>query len=205
MAQPPSPEDELQGHVEKTYNQILAKREAKLSKDALVERRALQITRYFMRESEKVEEEKLQKDSEMSRMNYDRDMLKFKADREATLEAKKVAEEEKAVIFDLMAEKIRQKKEEEAKEKAKKEEREKWKQARVLYEQMQAKERERLKKDLEKERREQMLASTERHKAAEKGVSSQQDEELKAAQAKVAAELLKTVERRKKLVLEARQ
>ncbi|CAE8623937.1 unnamed protein product, partial [Polarella glacialis] len=93
------------GHVEKTYNQILAKREAKLSKDALVERRALQITRYFMRESEKVEEEKLQKDSEMSRMNYDRDMLKFKADREATLEAKKVAEEEKAVIFDLMAEK----------------------------------------------------------------------------------------------------
>ncbi|CAK8986791.1 Uncharacterized protein SCF082_LOCUS700 [Durusdinium trenchii] len=127
--------------VEKTYNQIVAKREAKLSRDALLERQATQLTKYFIRARQRELKDTVEKQAEQSRKHYERNLQKTKDAGEAAAAVAQMVQEEKIIISAHMAEKGRERMAQELRVKSERQEREKWQQARILYERFQAEER----------------------------------------------------------------
>eukprot|EP00931_Biecheleriopsis_adriatica_P003498 TRINITY_DN10522_c0_g1_i1.p1 TRINITY_DN10522_c0_g1~~TRINITY_DN10522_c0_g1_i1.p1 ORF type:complete len:560 (-),score=153.77 TRINITY_DN10522_c0_g1_i1:133-1779(-) len=173
--------------VEKTYNQILAKKEAKLSREALSEKRATQLTKYFIRERENDLKAQLDAQADRSRKNYERSMKKVLGAGEAAAAEVAMVREEKSVIAEHMAFMGRRRQEEELQAKREKEEREKWQQER---------ERKKL-----AERQERM----DKHEQAVKENKELQDQEKAAAQQKRLADAEKASERKKKLLKEVRE
>lgn len=123
-------------NVEKTYNDLLAKREAKLAKDALIEGRAQVLTRHFLKSREDEEKKKLEKLAEFSQQRYEQSMKKVRETLAAENSLHQLAEEEKRIISETVQQKVKEKHERQLQAQAEKREREKWKEARVLYEQM---------------------------------------------------------------------
>lgn len=113
--------------VEKTYELILKKKEEQLSRDALLERQATQLTKYFIRARQRELKDTVEKQVEQSRKHYERNLQKV--------------QEEKVIISAHMAEKGKERLAEEHRVKSERREREKWQQARILYERFQAEER----------------------------------------------------------------
>lgn len=56
--------------VEKTYELILKKKEEQLSRDALLERQATQLTKYFIRARQRELKDTVEKQVEQSRKHY---------------------------------------------------------------------------------------------------------------------------------------
>lgn len=128
-------------NVEKTYNDILAKREAKLAKDALMEGRAQVLTRHFLKSREAEEKKKLEKLAEFSQQRYEQSMKKVRETLAAENSLHQLVEEEKRIISETVQQKVKENHERQLQAQAEKREREKWKEARMLYEQMIAEER----------------------------------------------------------------
>eukprot|EP00930_Biecheleria_cincta_P024340 TRINITY_DN17431_c0_g1_i1.p1 TRINITY_DN17431_c0_g1~~TRINITY_DN17431_c0_g1_i1.p1 ORF type:complete len:573 (-),score=185.69 TRINITY_DN17431_c0_g1_i1:72-1790(-) len=199
---------EDEGHkinVEKTYNQILAKREAKISKDALVERRACQLTKHFLRSRERDAKAQLEEQAKQSKVSYERSMQKSRDAAEAEAAAQIMVREERALISEHMREMGRQRKEAEIKAKEEKDEREKWKYARVLYERFQAEERAKTLQDREREMTEKLEERAQKLEERLKEAKDLEEKKLQEKTEKLVAEQNKAAERKKKQLLEARQ
>lgn len=69
--------------VEKTYELILKKKEEQLSRDALLERQATQLTKYFIRARQRELKDTVEKQVEQSRKHYERNLQKTRAAGEA--------------------------------------------------------------------------------------------------------------------------
>eukprot|EP00933_Yihiella_yeosuensis_P037400 TRINITY_DN31328_c0_g1_i1.p1 TRINITY_DN31328_c0_g1~~TRINITY_DN31328_c0_g1_i1.p1 ORF type:complete len:579 (+),score=151.73 TRINITY_DN31328_c0_g1_i1:84-1820(+) len=201
----PGQDEGLKVDVDKTYNTIIAKKEAKLSRDALLERRAIMLTRHFMRTREEEEKKQLAKMAEVSSESYERSMKKIREQLAAESQATALVAEERAVIAESMAEQARRKKEKEMQELAEKREREKWKEARNLYDQMQSEERKKVLQDKDKEKFNKAKEKMEKNAAAYKEWQETSEAERAAQASKVTAELGKATERRKKLMQESWQ
>jgi len=197
--------DPLQTSVEKTHNKILAKKEAKLSKDALMEKRATQLTKHFIRSREQQEQAQLRAQAERSKQNYERSIQKVRDSAETAAALGQIVQEEKEVIWDYMMEKGRQREEAELQAKKEKEEREKWKQARMLHEKFQAEERARKQQEKEKERLEKAQAKMEVHDALLKERLTELDAQMKEAEQKRKLAAEKVRERQRTAYKELRQ
>eukprot|EP00434_Breviolum_minutum_P025698 symbB.v1.2.022709.t1/scaffold2028.1/size91989/6 len=160
----------LSSLVEATYNQILQKKEDQLKRDALLERQATQLTKYFIRARQR---ELKALDVEQSRKHYERNLQKARAAGEAAAAVAEMVQEEKVIISAHMAEKGRERHAEELRVKADRQEREKWQQARILYERFQAQERIKQRQEVEKERMKNLQDKLEK---SEKNISEHRQE-----------------------------
>jgi len=159
--------------VEATYNQILQKKEDQLKRDALLERQATQLTKYFIRARQRELKDTVEKQVEQSRKHYERNLQKARAAGEAAAAVAEMVQEEKVIISAHMAEKGRERHAEELRVKADRQEREKWQQARILYERFQAQERIKQRQEVEKERMKNLQDKLEK---SEKNISEHRQE-----------------------------
>jgi len=185
-----------------TYNEILAKREAQLSKDALAERQATQLTKYFIRARRRQQKETIEQQAEFSRRHYERNLQKAKDAGEAAAAMAQMVQEEKIIISAHMAEKGRERQAEELRAKEEQAERMKWQQARVLYERFQADERARLKQELESKKLEKLKESSKKHQEYYETKQKEKETELQDSQKKREAETLKVLEKKNRLAKE---
>mmetsp|Transcript_20460 Transcript_20460/g.45136 ORF Transcript_20460/g.45136 Transcript_20460/m.45136 type:complete len:527 (+) Transcript_20460:29-1609(+) len=166
--------------VEKTYELILKKKEEQLSRDALLERQATQLTKYFIRARQRELKDTVEKQVEQSRKHYERNLQKTRAAGEAAAAVAQMVQEEKVIISTHMAEKGKERLAEEHRVKSERREREKWQQARILYERFQAEERVRLRQEVEKERLKKLQDSLAKHAENIKDHRQNEAEEIKA-------------------------
>lgn len=166
--------------VEKTYELILKKKEEQLSRDALLERQATQLTKYFIRARQRELKDTVEKQVEQSRKHYERNLHKTRAAGEAAAAVAQMVREEKVIISTHMAEKGKERLAEEHKVKSERREREKWQQARILYERFQAEERVRLRQAVEKQRLQKLQESVAKHEGNIKDHRQNEAEEIKA-------------------------
>mmetsp|Transcript_5196 Transcript_5196/g.8822 ORF Transcript_5196/g.8822 Transcript_5196/m.8822 type:complete len:524 (+) Transcript_5196:24-1595(+) len=166
--------------VEKTYELILKKKEEQLSRDALLERQATQLTKYFIRARQRELKDTVEKQVEQSRKHYERNLQKTRAAGEAAAAVAQMVREEKVIISTHMAEKGKERLAEEHKVKSERREREKWQQARILYERFQAEERVRLRQAVEKQRLQKLQESVAKHEGNIKDHRQNEAEEIKA-------------------------
>lgn len=185
-----------------TYNEILAKREAQLSKDALAERQATQLTKYFIRARRRQQKETIEQQAEFSRRHYERNLQKAKDAGEAAAAMAQMVQEEKIIISAHMAEKGRERQAEELRAKEEQAERMKWQQARVLYERFQADERARLKQELESKKLEKLKENSKKHQEYFETKQKEKETELQDSQKKREAETLKVHEKKGRLAKE---
>mmetsp|Transcript_12437 Transcript_12437/g.29641 ORF Transcript_12437/g.29641 Transcript_12437/m.29641 type:complete len:537 (+) Transcript_12437:81-1691(+) len=191
--------------VEKTYKTILAKREAKLSREALAEREATQLTKYFIRARRRELKETLEQQAKQSRRHYERNLQKVKDAGEAALAMAQMVQEEKVIISNHMAEKGRERQAEELRAKAERDERAKWQQARMLYERFQAEDRARLRQVREQEKMEKIQDSHRKHDHQLREHQVEKAEGLKNAQQKRLTDALKVKDSKQKLLHSDRQ
>ncbi|CAJ1435664.1 unnamed protein product [Effrenium voratum] len=185
--------------VEKTYNQILAKRQAKLSRDALVERQATQLTKYFIRARQREVQDTIANQAEQSRKHYERNLQKTRDAGAAAAAVTQMVQEEKVIISTHMAEKGRERMAEELRAKSERQEREKWQQARVLYERFQAEERAKSRQEQEKLRIEKLQESEKKHHENFKSNNQEKAELLLQAQQKREHDAAKVLESKHKI------
>mmetsp|Transcript_130835 Transcript_130835/g.291910 ORF Transcript_130835/g.291910 Transcript_130835/m.291910 type:complete len:531 (-) Transcript_130835:100-1692(-) len=191
--------------IEKSYEEIYQRKEARLARDALRERRATHLTKHFLKLREREDEEKIKKEHEKSVRDYERNQHKLKEAEEAQGLVQRMVRDEKSQIYELMQDKGRQRIDEESQERAKREEQAKWIKARGAYEKIWAEKRQEAIQQKENERLAQIEERKNRHEEVLKEVLDAQAEKDKEASLKKTTDLEKIHERRKKNFMELRQ
>lgn len=159
--------------VHRTYNRILGFQEARLAREALQEKRALVLTRCFLRQRERDEEEKLQSDAGRCSQEYSQRCRSLDiGDRQ-----KSIAKEERDQILDTMRDRGQRRDEEAARVEAELRERQQWAQARHAYEKMEAQRRHQLKEEILAGKRDDVQR---RIDAREERLKAQQNEKHQA-------------------------
>lgn len=181
----------------KTYEGILSRKEAELAREAQFERRALALTKHFLKSHEQKESHRLDDLHEASQRSYDRSMAKVKRGCDSEAMLKEMVREEKNQISQLMAERLRQRELEEDKKREAKAEREYYMQARIVHHQMQAEERHRNVEEQQRERADAIKDRMQRHQERQKEILQEKNESQTTTAAKFDSELEKVLERRK--------
>lgn len=189
--------DSVKTLTAKTYDDILRRKEARLQKDALLERRAQQLTRHFVTDREAVLKEKNSHLSERSKISYEMSMQKAGQNRENAHLLKQMLKEEKKYNESFMRQQVELRKQEEEDEKAAKLERDYWMQARSVAERLEAERRKTLRDEEQERRKKDITDRMKNHKDEIDRIEKEDSERVAQANAKRDAAISQNIERRK--------
>jgi len=190
--------------VEKTTNSIINRREQHLSKEALLERHAHYLTRRFMKMGEDMQQEKLTKQAEQSRIHYERSMQRAKDSYEAQTLLEQMVRDQRSQIFELMQVKEQERQEKEKSAREERAEREKWVQARALSERIDLERRQKGKEDKTKEIQEKLQEKSHRHVEAAHAVEQEKKDQLRIRLEKEEKKATEAEKRRRERAAQAR-
>lgn len=203
--------DESKGHdvvrvdTQKTYNSMLERKQAQVARNAKFERRAMVLTKRFLKNSEDAVKEKQARAAEASQRSYERNMQKVEDSLQAESLLRQMVKEERNQISQLMHEKAKQRQAEEDKRVEKEATRRYYIQARNFFDQQQAEKRHKKVEEEAKAKQEATQARMDKHDETSKEVLNQQTEERKLLEDKFNTSLAKVEERRAKKELQYRQ
>lgn len=193
----------------RTYNQIISFQEARLARDALREKRALALTKRFLREREQDEQGKLEDLAEKSKQEYVSITERCKALEEAAGWQRRIKMEEMGTVFGSMQEKSQLREEEHLQAEAELQERHMWMQARKSYEAIQAQKRQEqhelalIEKKLEAKNREEQRTDAVKALQQEKEATKAERDKRRAEEAdRAAAARIKVCSEQRKAILE---
>eukprot|EP00927_Polykrikos_kofoidii_P034641 TRINITY_DN29352_c0_g1_i1.p1 TRINITY_DN29352_c0_g1~~TRINITY_DN29352_c0_g1_i1.p1 ORF type:complete len:544 (+),score=115.48 TRINITY_DN29352_c0_g1_i1:229-1860(+) len=194
-----------QVNPEKTLAQMLQVKEANLAREALAERRALRLTKYYLHENEAEQQEKLRKMAEKSRMQYQNGMQSLRDKELGEASKAEMVREEKKVLLDLAKAYSAKHREFEAQGDAKRHERSRWAHARQCYDKVATDKRNKKFEESQKERKERLEEKIREHEKALKAASEEKEASRDAACAKAAADTEKAAINRRAQIIEARK
>lgn len=187
---------ELGVTAERSYAALAEKREARAAKDAFIERQASQLTRHLLRERESEIQQRLTKDSAVSRVNHERILQRLAEDTHGKETEGVVAREVSRQIYDQLQRRRRLQAEEGDRKRAEEAERSKWMQARSLCEKMSLEGRLRELERASQERADQIRAKQREQEDRAKEVDRQESERKQTWQAHSQEQAVKAEQRR---------
>lgn len=181
----------------KTYNNIVARKEMQLARAAQFDRRALFLTKHFMKESEQQKKQEAQDLREASQRSYDRSMERVHSGYASEAMLKEMVREEKNQISQLMSMRAQQRDKEEENKKEKEEQRQYYREARSIYDRMQKEERQKALDEKQKERKDTIQERLKLHDDRCKELLDKKAEDQAAMTARFEAHFDKVNEARK--------
>mmetsp|Transcript_28328 Transcript_28328/g.49485 ORF Transcript_28328/g.49485 Transcript_28328/m.49485 type:complete len:528 (-) Transcript_28328:114-1697(-) len=191
--------------AEKTYRNMLERKQVQLAKEAKFERRCMALTKRFLKSHEESIKEKQARDNEASQKNYERNMQKVADSLQADNLLRQMVKEERNQISQLMHEKAMQREHEKEKKAEKEAERNYLIQARICYDQQQAEKRHKKVEEDTTRRDEARKERMEKHRCVTEENQKTDLEARKVNEDKFNASMAKVAERNKKREIEYRQ
>jgi len=140
--------------VAKTYNNIVARKEMQLAKLAQFDRRAMILTKHFIKDSERQKKQEVDELHEASQRSYERSMQRVHSGYASEAMLKEMVREEKNQISQLMGMRARQRDSEEERKKDKEVEKQYYREARSIYDRQQNEDRQKALDEVQRNRKE---------------------------------------------------